>query len=261
MNGNVELRHSDKRDNLAVKVFARIWAFWGVFTFASTFLIMFLPTMSSYLIKGNRGQYFFIQVSRFWMNCWLFLVGCPYKVSGRENFIKGKTYVITCNHTSLLDPTVTCPYIPGANKTIAKASFAKVPIFGMFYKRGSVLVDRQDTKSRLKSFEDMKKVVEQQMHMLIYPEGTRNTTGEPLKQFYDGAFSLAIRTGVDIIPAVLSNTEKAAPASKPFFFLPRRLSLEFLPAISSAGKNAKTLKEEVYTVMYNKIQENRSKKS
>ena len=130
----------------------------------------------------------------------------------------------------------------------------------MYYTIGSVLVDRKDSKSRLKSFEDMKKVVEQEMHMLVYPEGTRNTTGEPLKQFFDGAFSLAIRTHTDILPAVLSNTEKAAPANKTFYFLPHRITLEYLPAVSSEGKNAATLKEEVYNIMYNKIKDNRNKK-
>ena len=105
----------------------------------------------------------------------------------------------------------------------------------------------------------MKKVVEQQMHMLIYPEGTRNTTGEPLKQFYDGAFSLAVRSNTDIIPAVLCNTEKAAPANKPLYFLPHKITLEFLPPVSVQGKNAKILKEEVFNIIFQKVQINRNK--
>ena len=245
--------------NWALEIFGRIWAIWGILSFAITFLIIFLPCISTKLIKDRKkGQYVFIFLSKVWIRTWLFLVGCPFKVKGKENFIKGKTYVVTCNHNSLLDPTVTCPFIPGANKTIAKMSFAKVPIFGWYYSIGSVLVDRGDSKSRLKSFEDMKKVVEQQMHMLIYPEGTRNTTSEPLKQFYDGAFSLAVRTNTDIIPAILSNTEKAAPANKPLFFLPHKITLEFLPAVSVAEKNAKSLKEEVFNLMYQKIQKQRN---
>jgi len=255
MNGNVKNTTPDKRQNIVIELFGRIWAFWGLISFASTFLIIFPVTMTSYLIKGNKGQYWFILVSRFWMRCWLFMVGCPIRVRGTENFAKGKAYVITCNHNSLIDPSATCPFIPGANKTIAKMSFAKVPIFGWFYRRGSVLVDRNDTKSRLKSFEDMKEVIAQNMHMLIYPEGTRNITGLPLKEFYDGAYTLAVRTGSDIIPAVLTNTGKALPANKPFFFLPKRITLEFLPPVKSEGKNAKSLKEEVYNIMYNHIEQ------
>ena len=261
MNGNVKTESNKSGSNFLIDIFARIWALWAVVAFVTTFLIIFLPCIATKLIKDRKqGQYVFILISKVWIRVWLFLVGCPFEVKGKENFIKGKTYVITCNHNSLLDPTVTCPFIPGANKTIAKISFAKVPIFGMYYTIGSVLVDRKDSKSRLKSFEDMKKVVEQEMHMLVYPEGTRNTTGEPLKQFFDGAFSLAIRTHTDILPAVLSNTEKAAPANKTFYFLPHRITLEYLPAVSSEGKNAATLKEEVYNIMYNKIKDNRNKK-
>ncbi len=254
MTDTIKNEGNSRKYNIAQELFGRIWAFWGLITFVVTFIIIFPVTMTSYLIKGNKGQYWFILVSRFWMTIWLFMVGCPIRVRGRKNFAKGKAYVIVCNHTSLIDPSATCPFIPGANKTIAKMSFAKVPIFGWFYRRGSVLVDRMDTKSRLKSFEEMKKVIEQNMHMLIYPEGTRNTTGEPLKAFYDGAFSLAVRTKSDIIPAVLTNTGKALPADKPFFFLPHLITLEFLPPVSSEGKDAKTLKEEVYNIMYKKIE-------
>ena len=261
MNGNVNTESKKSNSNFLLEIFARIWALWAVVAFATTFLIVFLPCIATKLIKDRKqGQWVFISITKVWLRVWLFLIACPFKVKGKENFIKGKTYVVTCNHNSLLDPTVTCPFIPGANKTIAKISFAKIPIFGLYYSIGSVLVDRKDSKSRLKSFEDMKKVVEQKMHMLVYPEGTRNTTDEPLKQFFDGAFSLAIRTQTEVLPAVLTNTEKAAPANKTFYFLPHRITLEFLPAVSSEGKNAATLKEEVYNIMYKKIQENRAKK-
>ncbi len=255
MNGNKKNKGVDKRQNIAVEVFGRIWALWGLITFIVTFMVIFLPTMSTYFIKGNRGQAIFIQISKFWMDCWLFLVGCSLKVTGKENFVKGKTYVVACNHNSLLDPTVTCPYIPGANKTIAKMSFAKVPIFGWFYRKGSVLVDRKDAKSRLKSFEEMKEVIAQQMHMCIYPEGTRNQTGDYLKAFYDGAFTLAVASNVPVIPTVICNTEKALPVNKPFFFLPYKITIQFLPEVSSEGKSAKELKEEVYNIMYNYLKE------
>src|SRR5882757_5843240 len=160
--------------------------------------------MISHLFKDyKKGQAFFIAVSRWWMNVWLILAGCPVTVRGKENFITGENYIVVFNHNALMDVPLSAPYVPGANKTIAKASFAKTPLFGWFYTRGSVLVDRKDERSRVKSYEAMKKTLAMGMHMCIYPEGTRNRTAEPLKQFYDGAFKLAVDTKKEIIPCII----------------------------------------------------------
>ncbi len=183
------------------------------------------------------------------MRCWLFLIGCPVRVFGRENFERNKNYVIVYNHNALLDVPLSAPFVPGANKTIAKDSFAKVPIFGWFYARGSVLVNRKDERSRIKSFDDMRKILDRGMHMCIYPEGTRNRTAEPLKPFFDGAFKLAINAGKEVIPCVILGTREAMPPTKSFFLWPHRLEMHFLPPVSSAGRRTKELKELVHTQM------------
>ncbi len=232
-------------------IFGRIWAVWGILSFVGTFLIVFIPTMCTYLIPDPKGSDIFIKMSRIWMRVWLTLVACPLTVKGRENFATGKAYIVTCNHNSLLDIPISCPFIPGPNKTIAKTSFTKVPLFGWFYRKGSVLVDRKSEISRRKSFEEMKQVLAMGMHMSIYPEGTRNRTKEPLKKFYDGAFKLATTTGNAVIPAVIFNTKKALPVNKPFYFLPHKLEIHFLGPIETGNLNSDQLKEIVFTTMQN----------
>jgi len=236
-------------------IFGRIWALWGLITFLVTFLIIFLPSMLSHLMRDPQGQRYFIAVSKLWMDVWLFLVGCSVKVNGKENFKPGQTYIVVFNHNALLDVPLSAPYVPGANKTIAKASFAKIPLFGSFYKRGSILVDRKNDKSRSKSFDAMKKVLANGMHMCIYPEGTRNRSSEPIKPFYDGAFRLALATGHDIMPCVITGTKKAMPINKRFFLLPVRLKMFFLPPISSAGIDLNDLKEKTHSMMLEKYVE------
>ncbi len=236
--------------NIIKNIFARIWAFWGLISFVVTFLIFFLPSMVSHLFKNyNKGQDFFIAVSRLWIRIWLPLIGCPLRVKGKENFIEGESYIVLFNHNALLDVPLSAPFIPAGNKTIAKDSFTKVPVFGWFYKRGAILVNRKDERSRIKSYEAMKKVLASGMHMCIYPEGTRNRTAEPLKQFYDGAFKLAADTKKDIIPTLIFNTKKAMPIHKTFYLLPIPLQMHFLPAVSSTGISAKDLKEKVFNLM------------
>jgi 1-acyl-sn-glycerol-3-phosphate acyltransferase len=231
------------------EIAARIWAIWGIISFVITFLLIFIPSMTTYLMPDPKGSALFIKMAKLWMNVWLRLVGCPLTVKGKEHFKKGEAYIVTCNHNSLMDIPLSCPYIPGANKTIAKTSFTKVPLFGWFYRKGSVLVDRKSENSRRKSYEEMKAVLTTGMHMSIYPEGTRNRTNEPLKKFYDGAFKLAVETQKSIIPALIFNTKKALPVNKSFYFMPHRLRMHFLPPVSPAGLSADQLKEKVAGIM------------
>ena len=236
--------------NLLKNIFARIWALWALLSFVITFLIIFIPSMLSYLYKDEvKGQNYFIWVSRVWMQSWLYLIGCPVKVIGRERFEKNKTYVIVYNHNALLDVPLSAPFVPGGNKTIAKASFAKVPLFGWFYKRGGIMVDRNKENSRIKSYEEMRTTLKKGIHMCIYPEGTRNRTGNPLKLFYDGAFKLAIDAKKDIIPCVIVGTNKAMPVNKTFYLLPKKLKMIFLNPVSSENIDTKSLNKIVFDIM------------
>jgi 1-acyl-sn-glycerol-3-phosphate acyltransferase len=241
---------------LLKNIFGRIWALWGIITFITTFLLIFIPSILTWLLPNPFGQKVFIFIARVWMNIWLPMVGCPVSIKGREHFAKGKSYVVTCNHNSLLDVPLSSPFIPGGNKTIAKTSFMYTPLFGFYYMKGAILVDRKSDKSRKQSFIKMKQVLAKGIHMCIYPEGTRNRTAEPLKKFYDGAFKLAAETNTAIIPAVILNTKKALPANKPFFFLPHKLHIHFLPPISIKGRSAEELKEIVFAIMKDYYQQN-----
>ncbi len=231
------------------EILARVFALWAMVTFIITFFIIFIPSMLTWLIPEPKGQAWFIRIARLWMNIWLPLAGCPIKIKGKENFAPGHAYIVTCNHNSLMDVPVSCPYIPGANKTIAKTSFAKIPFFGFFYMKGSVLVDRKSETSRRQSYEKMKEVLRKGMHMSIYPEGTRNRTGEPMKKFHEGAFKLAKETCNEIIPAILFNTKKVLPLGKPFYFWPSKLEMHFLEPVAVGSQTAEQLKVKIFNLM------------
>jgi 1-acyl-sn-glycerol-3-phosphate acyltransferase len=225
----------------------RLMALWAILTFIAGFLIVFIPSMLCWLIPEPKGQDIFIRIARVWMNVWLRLVGCPITIKGKENFTKGKPFIVTFNHNSMMDIPLSCPYVPGPNKTIAKSSFIKIPLFGLYYIKGAVLVNRKNEESRRRSYEKMKKVLAKGMHMCIYPEGTRNRTGEPLKKFHDGAFRLAVETHTAIIPVILLNTKKVLP--KGFWFRPQRLEMHFLPTVEPAQKTSEEIKNEVFHIM------------
>lgn len=233
------------------EIFGRIWALYGLLLFVSTMIIADLFYLICYILKEPYKARFHRQISRVWMTFYLYLIASPVKVKGAEHFAKDRNFVVVCNHNSLMDIPLTTPFMPRPNKTIGKTSFAYIPLVNVFYIIGSILVDRKSTKSRLESYIKMKKVLSSGFDMVIYPEGTRNRSDEPLKPFYDGAFKLAIDTGKAVIPALLFNTKKVLPINKPFFLYPHKMEMHFLPPVESAGLTAKELKEKVFNIMWN----------
>jgi 1-acyl-sn-glycerol-3-phosphate acyltransferase len=224
-------------------------AVWALIIFVITLLLVALPMWFIGVYDEPKRTVYFRKISKTWMHVFFFLTGCRLKIKGRENFKPGEKYIVVCNHNSLMDIPVSTPFIPGANKTIAKAGMAKIPLFGLIYKRGSILVDRSDKKSRQDSFKKMKNVLSFGMHMCIYPEGTRNKTSLPLKEFHDGAFRLAKETGVPIIPAVIFNTKKILPPEKSIYFHPAKMEIHFLPPLHSEEESYGALKEKTYEIM------------
>jgi len=230
-------------------IFGRIFAFWALIIFIPTMLIAFIPIWAAGLWKEPRRTVLFQHSARAWMRIFFFLTGIRISISGKNNFKNGETYILVCNHNSFMDVPLTTPFIPGPNKTIAKMEMAKIPVFGMIYKRGSVLVDRKSEESRKASFIKMKEVLTLRLHMCIYPEGTRNKTNEPLQRFHNGAFKLAVDTGKSIMPAVIFNTAKVLPADKAFFFWPVKVKMHFLKPVPVDSLTAEELKEKVFLLI------------
>jgi 1-acyl-sn-glycerol-3-phosphate acyltransferase len=229
---------------------AKIFASWALLVFIITLLPVALIIWMIGLIAEPRRTGIFRKISKAWMQLFFFLTGCSLKIKGNRNFKPGEKYIVVCNHNSLMDVPVTTPFIPGANKTIAKAEMAKIPLFGLIYKRGSILVDRKDRDSRRSSFSKMKAVLNMGIHMCIYPEGTRNRTDLPLKEFHDGAFRLSIETGVPILPALIFNTKKILPPGKAFYFWPSQMEMHFLPPVYVTQKeNYESLKIKIHDIM------------
>jgi 1-acyl-sn-glycerol-3-phosphate acyltransferase len=229
---------------------ARIFAAWALVVFTITLLPVALFMWIIGAVKEPRRTHLFRIISKIWMRFFFFATGCRLKIFGTKNFEAGENYVVICNHNSLMDVPISTPFIPGTNKTIAKAEMARIPVFGLVYKRGAVLVDRNDKSSRRDSFKKMKDVLNMGMHMCIYPEGTRNRTRMPLKDFHDGAFKLAVECETKILPALIFNTKKVLPAGKIFFFWPSKMELHFLPPVPVTRSDSfEIIKKELHKMM------------
>src|SRR5450432_659061 len=84
--------------------FGRIWAVWGILLFVVTMLIFFIPfLLFSYFRDDPKKTNNFIRFARVWMGVFLTGIGCPLNIRGKEKFRKGETYIVVCNHNSLID--------------------------------------------------------------------------------------------------------------------------------------------------------------
>jgi 1-acyl-sn-glycerol-3-phosphate acyltransferase len=231
------------------KILGRVFALWAILVFIPTMLVVFIPLMLTGLWKEPQSLRGFQRIARVWMRVFFFLTGIRIVINGKQHFARGQSYIVISNHNSLMDVPLTTPFVPGANKTIAKKEMASIPVFGEIYRRGSVLVDRRSDESRKGSFIEMKSVLQKGMHMCIYPEGTRNKSGKPLQPFHNGAFKLAVDSGHSIIPAVIFNTAKVLPAGVPFFFWPVKIRMDFLEPIDPNGLTPEEVKNKAYKSM------------
>ena len=234
------------------QVAGTIFFFYGMLVFGITMLIIFIPVWITTLFKEPRRTQLLHPLFKGWMSVYLPLVLCPVSRKGKKHFKKSQNYVVVINHNSLADIPVSSPWIPGPNKTLAKMEMAKIPIFGVIYKSGSVLVDRKREGSRRESFNRMQEMLEKGLHLCLYPEGTRNKTDEPLQPFFDGAFITAIKSQKAIIPGVIFNTKKIYPPHSKFWARPSRIHIHFLPAVDTHGltlSDTAALKERVHDQM------------
>ncbi|MBK5272924.1 MAG: 1-acyl-sn-glycerol-3-phosphate acyltransferase [Bacteroidia bacterium] len=230
-------------------IFARIFALWAAILFIVTMLIIFIPMLLAGLWPEPKRTKIFHRLSQIWMAVFLTLTGVWIKRKGKENFKKGECYIVICNHNTLMDVPVTTPWIPGANKSIAKIEMSRIPLFGIIYKRGAVLVDRKSEESRKASYNKMKQVLQMGLYMCVYPEGTRNKTKEPLQPFHSGAFRLAADSGLSIIPTVLFNTNKILPNNKTFYYWPGKIEMHFLEPVPVGTMTTDELKEKLFNLM------------
>jgi 1-acyl-sn-glycerol-3-phosphate acyltransferase len=238
--------------NIIKEIMGRIFALWALIVFVITMLFVIPPIWIIRIIEEPKRTEIFRKTTKIWMKVFFMATGCSIKIRGKEKFKRGENYIIICNHSSLMDVPITTPFIPGANKTIAKIELAKLPLFGLIYKRGSVLVDRKSKDSRLESFKKMKEVIAMGMHMCIYPEGTRNKTAEPLKSFHDGAFRLALDTKKPLLPTIIFNTKKVLPPGKVFFFWPSKMEMHFLTPIEITNSDTiESIRENSFNTMVN----------
>src|SRR5271157_850280 len=139
------------------------------------------------------------------------LAGVKIEVHGYEHLQPGRNYIFMANHASNLDPPILIPVIPGRCSVLVKKELFRIPILGTGMRVADLVpVDRSDREAAIESVKAAVKVLQQGLHMIIFPEGTRSVDGQ-LLPFKKGPFHLAMESGVFVIPVTLLGTFECWP--------------------------------------------------
>jgi 1-acyl-sn-glycerol-3-phosphate acyltransferase len=210
-------------------------------------------------IRGGNLIYYACIV---WADIWFALVFIRHKNIYVEKLKKDQSYIFVANHISYLDSAVVPKTFRHSIRPLGKIEMSKIPVFGFIYKNVIVSVDRSDAAHRAKSVLVLKSVLSKGISILVFPEGTFNTTHQPLKEFYEGAFRIAIETGTPIKPVILLNTYDRLHYKSIFTLNPGKSRSIFLPEVSVEGFTVNEvgyLKEKVFQIMEAAIREYKAK--
>jgi 1-acyl-sn-glycerol-3-phosphate acyltransferase len=164
----------------------------------------------------------------------------PVKVTGLDKIDTSKPHVYAVNHASAMDIPVLYVYLPFQFRIVFKKELLIYPVVGWQLKRsGQVCIDQQKPTNSIASIRSAVKSLKAGMPLVIYPEGGRTPDGE-IKPFLPGAFFLAIKAQVDIVPVALVGTYELLPMDT-YHIKCRPLEMRVGEPISTAGMTMRDL--------------------
>lgn len=213
-----------------LRLFWRIWFY--VLMFLS--IVLLLPVLLISILKESWYPFFF-RLARVWAIIILYGMGFKPKIKTEQKIMKNKSYLLVSNHTSMIDIMMMLYLSKNPFVFVGKKELARYPLFGFFYKRTCILVDRKNPSSRHAVFYQAQKRLEKGLSVCIFPEGgVPDDTSIVLDVFRDGAFRLAINHQIPIVPIVFFDNKKRF--SYQFFTgNPGVLRAKILPFIKTEG--------------------------
>lgn len=200
-------------------------------------------------IKG--GNYIY-KICKVWGYVWYFLMGIRHKNIYEAPHNTSGQYIFVANHISYMDIPPALMAFNQPLRVLANHELSKIPVFGFIYKSAAVLVDRSDAEKRAKSVRELKSYLEKHVSIFIFPEGTFNETEAPLKNFFDGAFRIAIETQTPIKPLLLIDTVDRLHYKSIFSLTPGPCRVVFMEEVPVEGltiKDLQSLKQKVHQQM------------
>lgn len=197
-----------------------------------------------------------IRLCMLWADLWFPLIFIFHKKIYEAPHDKKKSYIFVSNHISYLDAAIIVKAFRQPIRPLGRVEMSKLPVFGFIYRNAIVTVDRSSSVNRARSVRILKSLISKGISVLVFPEGTFNMTTKPLKEFYDGAFRIAIETQTPVKPVLFLDAYRRMPYESIFLMTPGRSRVVYLEEIPVTGytmADLGKLKDSVYEIMEKKI--------
>lgn len=215
------------------------------------FIVLVLVLFSPIFGKVRGGNYVY-RICKLWAIAWYTLVGILHEEMYETPHDRSKQYIFVANHTSYMDIPSAVRVMHQPIRILGKYEMVKYPVFGIIYRMAVVVVDRRSPERRAQSVRALKAALAKGISIFIFPEGTFNETREPLKDFYDGAFRIAIETGTPIKPILFLDTYERMHYRGFLELTPGKCRCVYLNEIevhSYSIDQIKELREKVHNIM------------
>ncbi|MBJ6368206.1 lysophospholipid acyltransferase family protein [Snuella sedimenti] len=198
---------------------------------------------------------FFFRLARIWAKIILFGMGFRYRIYKEQTPELNKSYMFIANHTSMIDIMLMLAVVKNPFVFVGKKELAKLPLFGFFYKRTCILVDRNSARSGQAVFLRAQRRLKSGLSICIFPEGGVPEAHILLDAFKDGAFRLAINHKIPVVPLTFADNKKRF--SYTFFSGgPGRMRVKihkFLLTDTLGVKDTKDLNNKARSVILNQL--------
>jgi len=170
-------------------------------------------------------------VMRWWGKGFIRIGGWNVRVEGVEHLPAGGAILVS-NHQSLVDIPLFVAALPREVRFLAKRELGRIPLFGAaMAAAGNLFIDREDPRDAVHLVRKATDSMERGQMVVVFPEGTRSRDGT-IGEFKPGAFYLARKTGVPLLPVLIEGGHKALPRGS-LLFRPSALSVKILPPVTA----------------------------
>jgi 1-acyl-sn-glycerol-3-phosphate acyltransferase len=229
----------------------RVW----FYTLVTIPILLFFPVLVLLTLSEKTYPQFFWLARNIWASAILYGMGCFPKIRYEEKLVKGGSYVLIANHTSMLDIMLMLRASRNPFVFVGKKELVNIPVFGFFYKRVCIMVDRDNSKSRMGVYRRAQRRLNQGLSICIFPEGGVPPEEVVLDQFKDGAFKMGIAHKIPIVPMIFFDAKKRFPFTL-FKGGPGWLRVKVYPFIRTEGlteKESEDLRNATRAFMLNEL--------
>ncbi|WP_417443501.1 lysophospholipid acyltransferase family protein [Joostella sp.] len=235
--------------------FQLLYRIWFYLLMALPIIVLF-PLLLILSSSERLYPYFFWIARNIWANFVLYGMFLFPIIKREQKLEKGESYMLIGNHTSMMDIMMMLRVSKNPFVFVGKKELSKIPIFGFFYRRVCILVDRSSSKSRSAVYKRAQKRLNQGVSICIFPEGgVPDDITVVLDSFKDGAFRLAIEHQIPVVPIVFLDNKKRF--SYEFFSgspgKTRAVVMPFIQTENLKSSDASEIKQESRELILDKL--------